>query len=99
MHFEILIEDVSGKLALESIVKKILTPNNQDHTYRIHAYKGIGRLPKSHRGTSDLKKQMLLNNLPKILKGYGKSLQYSQAAVIIVVDLDDKDCRVMSNST
>ncbi len=93
MHFGILMEDASGKIALESILEKILAPNGQDHSYRIHFYNGIGRIPKNLRGKTDPQKRILLDRLPKILRGYGKSLNdYPAAAVVVVVDLDDKDC-------
>ena len=49
MHFEILVEDTSGKIALKSILGKILGPNGQGHTYKIISYKGIGRIPKDLR--------------------------------------------------
>jgi hypothetical protein len=39
MHFEILIEDISGKTALEILVPKII--DVEQHTFRIHAYKGM----------------------------------------------------------
>ena len=94
MHFEILVEDASGKIVLESILEKILGPNEQDHTYRIIPYKGIGRIPKDLRGTTDPQKRILLDRLPKLLRGYGKSLQDFPAVVVVVVDLDDKDCLV-----
>ena len=94
MHFEILVEDASGKIALESILEKILGPDGQDHTYRVIPYKGIGRIPKDLRGTTDPQKRILLDRLPKLLKGYGKSLQNFPAAVVVVVDLDNKDCLV-----
>ncbi len=92
MHFEILIEDASGRIALKSILEKILGPNDQEHTYRIFSYKGVGRIPKDLRETTDPRKRLLLHQLPRILKGYGKSLQQHSAAVVVVVDLDDKDC-------
>ncbi len=92
MHFEILVEDMSGKITLESVMKKILGQNGDNHTYRIFSYKGIGHIPKNLKGKTDPKKQMLLNQLPKMLKAYGKSLRYSPAAVVVVVDLDNKDC-------
>jgi len=92
MHFEILVEDASGKIALESILGKILGPNGHDHTYKVISYKGIGRIPKNLRGTTDPQKRILLDRLPKLLKGYGKSLQNFPAAVVVVVDLDNKDC-------
>ncbi len=94
MHFEILVEDASGKIALESILEKIIGPNEQDHTYRIIPYKGIGRIPKGLRGKTDPQKRIFLDRLPKLLRGYGKSLQSYPATVVVVVDLDDKDCLV-----
>jgi len=43
MHFEILVEDQSGKKALDILVPKII---GDRHTFKIRAYKGIGRIPK-----------------------------------------------------
>ena len=94
MHFEILVEDASGKIALKSILDKILVQNGQDHSYRVISYKGIGRIPKDLKGTTDPQKRILLDRLPKLLRGYGKSLQDSPATVVVAVDLDDKDCLV-----
>ena len=94
MHFEILVEDASGKIALQFILEKILGRNGQDHTYRTISYKGIGRIPRDLRGTTDPQKRILLDRLPRLLRGYGKSLQDFPAAVVVVVDLDEKDCRV-----
>jgi hypothetical protein len=56
--------------------------------------KGVGRIPKNLRGTIDPHKRILLDRLPKMLKGYGKSLQGFPAAVVVIVDLDDKDCHI-----
>ncbi len=92
MHFEILVEDASGKIALESVLEKILGPNGQDHTYKIISYKGIGHIPKDLKGKTDPRKRILLDRLPKLLRGYGKSLQDFPSAVIVVVDLDAKNC-------
>ncbi|MEW6138004.1 MAG: hypothetical protein AB1733_07205 [Thermodesulfobacteriota bacterium] len=91
MHFEILVEDKSGKTALEVLVPKII---GQQDTFRIHPYKGIGRIPKNMRDAEDASKRILLENLPKLLKGYGRTFDgYPEnfaAAVIVVCDLDDK---------
>jgi hypothetical protein len=91
MHFEILVEDVSGKILLESVVRKILEPYGSGHTFRIHPYKGIGVIPKGLQGKSDPKKRILLDRLPKILAGYGTSL-LEDTIVIVVVALDRKNC-------
>ena len=92
MHFEVLIEDKSGKIALDIILCKILGRNYTEHSWEIHPYKGIGRIPRNLRGVTSPEKRILLDQLPRILGGYGKSLQSSLTAVIVVVDLDDRDC-------
>jgi hypothetical protein len=88
MHFEILVEDISGKRMLDILLGKILPGN--DHTFKTIAYKGIGRIPKGLKTKHDVKKRILLDRLPSALRGYGKSFQHFPAAVIIVCDLDDK---------
>jgi hypothetical protein len=92
MHFEVLVEDQSGAITVDIILQKILGPNNQTYTYKIHPYKGIGRLPANLIGQTDPEKRILLDRLPKILRGYAHSLQHIDAAVLVVVDLDRRDC-------
>ena len=92
MHFEILVEDRSGKVMLEFLVPRLL---GEGHTFEIHSYKGIGRIPKGMKGTSDPSKRILLDQLPKLLAGYGRTFaSYGanyRAAVILVCDLDDRN--------
>lgn len=92
MHFEILTEDQSGQIALEIILEKILGENGCLHSWRVHPYRGIGRIPKDLRADGDPSKRLLLNRLPRILQGYGRSLDPASAAVIVVADLDRRDC-------
>lgn len=91
MHIEILVEDLSGKKALDVLVPRMI---GDAHTFRIHSYKGIGRIPKNMKDAVDPSKRILLTNLPKLLKGYGRAFQgYGadyKAAVVLVCDLDDK---------
>jgi Domain of unknown function (DUF4276) len=94
MHFEILVEDASGELLLKSLLPKILGAAGNPHTWRTHAYRGIGRLPRNLRGKTDPSKRVLLDRLPKILAGYGMSLRGQDSAVVVVVDLDSGDCLV-----
>ena len=91
MHFEVLAEDKSGRIALDVILEKILGANGPVHSWRIHPYKGSGHIPQDLREVTDPSKRILLDQLPRLLRGYGRSLQPS-AAVIVVVDLDDRDC-------
>lgn len=91
MHFEILVEDQSGKKALDILVPKLIGDN---HTYKVHPYKGIGRIPRNLASKADASKRILLDQLPKLLRGYGKTFEnYPNdypAAIILVCDLDDK---------
>ncbi|MBN1984446.1 MAG: DUF4276 family protein [Chitinivibrionales bacterium] len=91
MHFEILVEDQSGKKALDIIMQRII---DNEHTYKVIAYKGIGRIPNNIRDAKSAANRILLENLPKLLKGYGRTFagygSNYQAAVIIVCDLDKK---------
>ena len=92
MHFEVLVEDRSSMLVLEAILPKILGPNGSNHSWRLHPYKGIGRIPPKLTAGGDPAIRILLNNLPRLLRGYGRSLPHMSSAVVVVVDLDNRDC-------
>ena len=85
MHFEVLVEDRSGQKMLEVLIPKIVS---SDHTFRIIAYKGIGHIPANMKAKTDPKKRMLLDQLPRLLRGYGKTYVDASVAVILVCDLD-----------
>jgi len=86
MHFEFLTEDQSSRRAMDILIPKML---ENEITYRIHPYKGIGRIPKGLRPKSAASKRILLDQLPRILRGYGNTAYCD--VVIVVCDLDDKD--------
>ncbi len=92
MHFEILIEDISGKTALEILIPKII--DTEEHTFNVHSYKGIGRIPKDLKSTADPQNRILLDQLPKLVRGYGNTFAgygANYAAVLIIIcDLDNK---------
>ena len=92
MHFEVLVEDTSGGVSVDILLEKILGANGAEHSWRLHAYKGIGRIPKDLHRRTDPRKRLLLDRLPSVLRGYGGSLDTSSEAVVVVVDLDDRDC-------
>jgi len=91
MHFEILVEDQSGKKALDILVPKIIA---SEDTYKVHSYKGIGRIPKNLNGKADASRRILLDQLPRLLRGYGNSFANCSddypAVVILICDLDGK---------
>ncbi|MDE2905909.1 MAG: hypothetical protein OXQ28_07470, partial [Acidobacteriota bacterium] len=92
MHFEVLAEDQSGSIALDVLLQKILGRNGADHSWKLHPYKGIGRIPANLHEAPNPKTRLLLHHLPALLRGYGRSLAGADACVVVVADLDDRDC-------
>ena len=91
MHIELLVEDSSGAKLLEQLLPQILGNQNEPHTWRLIAYKGIGRIPKGLTTKADPAKRILLDQLPKLLQGYGKTPGID--AVVVVLDTDQRDCK------
>ncbi len=91
MHIEILVEDSSGARMVETLLPAVIGPHGEPHTWRVHPYKGIGRLPAGLSVKADPSKRALLDQLPRLIKGYGKSAGVD--AVVVVVDSDRRDCK------
>src|SRR4028119_145966 len=92
MHFVILVEDISGKTALEILIPKIIS--SEQHTFNIHHYKGLGHIPKGSKSASEAKKRILLDQIPRLVQGIGQTFsQYPPdypAVLIVICDLDDR---------
>ena len=87
MHFEILVEDQSGKEALDILLPKIIDVRD---TFKVRGYKGIGHIPKDLSSAANAGTRLLLNQLPVLLRAYGKTYANNPAAVVVVCDLDSK---------
>ena len=90
MHIEFLIEDVSGKAMLEFILPVIIP----QHTWRIISYKGVGgKIPSGLRNKPETAKhRILLDNILRLLSGYGKTYSHNEeVAVVFVCDLDKRN--------
>lgn len=91
MHIEILVEDSSGAMLLEVLVPKLLGLQGEPNTWRVHSYKGIGgKIPPGLGKKADPAKRILLDQLRKLLLGYGKTPGID--AVVVVLDTDRRDC-------
>ena len=90
MHIEFLVEDSSGERLLSQLLPKILGLQGAPHTWRLIAYKGIGRIPQGLTAKADPVKRILLDQLPRLLQGYGKTPGID--AVVVVLDTDRRDC-------
>lgn len=92
MHIEVLVEDSSGAKLVETLLPALIGSYGEPHTWRVHAYKGIGRLPPNLAAGVDPAKRALLNQLPRLLSGYAKTPGID--AVVVVVDNDERDWKV-----
>lgn len=90
MHIEVLVEDASGEKLLQALLPKLLGQPGQPHTWRVHAYKGVGHIRKDLKPGVDASKRVLLDRLPAILRGYGKTPGID--AVLVVLDADARNC-------
>ena len=88
MHIEVLVEDSSGAALMTHLMPKLLNGTAERHAWRIHDFKGIGRIPKNLTATTDVRVKTLLDKLPRMLEGYGKS---GYEAVLVLVDTDRQD--------
>jgi hypothetical protein len=91
MHIEVLVEDSSGSKLVEIVLPLVIGLHGDPHTWNVHHYKGIGRIPQG-LGKADPAKRILLELLPRMLQGYGRTPGID--AVVVVVDTDKRDCKV-----
>lgn len=89
MHIEMLVEDSSGAKLVETLLPSLIGPQGDPHSWRVHAYKGIGRLPAGLSSKGDPAKRALLDQLPRLLAGYGKTQGID--AVVVVLDSDSRE--------
>ena len=92
-HFEIFVEDASGKIMLDVIMAKLLPADG--FSYAIHSYKGSGKLPKNLTSATQIRTQTLLNNVPRLISGFLNTydeMDNYKAVFVIVTDCDDKNC-------
>lgn len=91
MHIEVLVEDSSGARLIETLLPAVIGPRGDPHSWRVHPYKGIGRLPKGLATKADPAKRALLDQLPRLLVGYGRTPGID--AVVVVLDSDRRNCK------
>ena len=89
MYFYYLIEDQSGKRLIDELMKKVKF-EYPDIEYACKAFHGIGGFTKKNT-VKETKTGKLLNDLSTYLRGFNKSLKDADAAVVVVLDNDDRD--------
>ena len=90
MHIEVLVEDSSGAALDETLLPRIIGDPESIHTWRVHKYKGVGKLRRDLKTGKNPAHRQLLDQLPRLLQGYGKTP--GTDAVVVVIDTDRQDC-------
>lgn len=98
-YIEILVEDKSGGILVEQIMNKYVM-DKENITYKIHSFKGIGKIPLKVNKMSQVKSKRLLTDLPMYLKGMDASLKnmLGKKAIFVILDSDEEDCAKMKRS-
>lgn len=91
MHIEVLVEDSSGAKLVEMLLPRVIGAQGEPHTWRVHDYGGIGRIPKNLTAATLSSKKTLLDSLPGVLRAHGKAQGID--AVVVVLDSDQRDCK------
>ncbi|GHT16945.1 hypothetical protein FACS1894189_1930 [Planctomycetales bacterium] len=97
MHFEILVEDASGKVLLDQLVPQILGPKGKANQYRIIniqelKYRVMAQMPR-HLAKTLPWDAILFQTLSIQFKSYSKALLRKNSVVVVVVDLDRRPFR------
>lgn len=92
IYMEILIEDESGGILVDEMLKKYIH-ERRNIQYRIHRFKGIGRIPQKLK-PDQVKTKRLLTDLPAYLTGMDSYMTKmpGKKAIFVVVDADREDC-------
>lgn len=93
MHIEVLVEDSSGARLVDMLLPRVIGAHGEPHTWRIHDYGGIGRIPKKLNAAALSSKKTLLDRLPGVLRAHGKASGID--AVVVVLDSDRRDCKAL----
>lgn len=90
MHIEFLIEDSSAERLVSQLIPQLLGPEGETHTWRLHKYRGIGKLPHNLQNAPDPAKRALLDQLPRLLRGYAQTPWVN--AVVVLINTDSRAC-------
>ena len=91
MRIEVLVEDSSGAKLVEMLLPQVIGANGASHSWRVHGYSGIGRIPKKLTAADLSSKETLFHRLPGILRAHGRTTGID--AVIVVLDSDRRNCK------
>jgi len=89
LHF--LVEGTSEVKLLEGLLPRLI-PN---HKFAVYPHQGKGKIPNDPQAPPNPMHRGVLDLLPATLRAWGKSLSPQTDRVVLLVDLDDDDCKFL----
>jgi hypothetical protein len=89
VRLHVLVEGPSEEALAQGWLPRLLPR----HAFTVIRHRGKGKLPGDALKVPDIRREGLLDQLPQKLRAYGRSLDPATDRVVVLVDLDDDDCR------
>lgn len=89
MHFQYLVEDLSGEHLIRVLMDKFVQ-THPDVTFDCKSFHGIGGFTKKNT-IRETKTGKLLNDLATYMRGFNRSFQNYAAVIVVVLDNDNRD--------
>lgn len=90
MHIEFLTEDSSGGIFLNSYLN-VFFGDRENISWNVHSYSGIGKIPTGLNPALDPNKRLLLDQMPRLLRGFAKTPYVDMVFVILDTDNRNKE--------
>ena len=89
MRLHVLVEGPAEVAFLNGFVTRLLPA----HHVKIHPHRGRGKLSAHPENRPDPRREGLLDQLPAKLRAFGKALNPATERVLVLLDLDQAECR------
>lgn len=89
MRLHFLVEGPSEKELLNGLLPRLIP----GHKFEIYPHQGKGKLSNDFNSAPNRMHRGVLDQLPAILRAWGKSFSPETDRVVVLVDLDNDDCR------
>jgi len=91
VHLEVLVEDRSGKMFLDPLLRRLLAGVGRDVEVAIRPHRGKGRLPADPSARPDRFASGLMDLLPARMRAYSAVFAPGTHGIVVVLDSDEED--------
>ena len=89
MHFEVLTEDRSGGVVIESLMRRLLVAKVPEYTVSIRPHRGKGDIPSNMTARPERFASGLLDLLPAKLRAYDRVCAGTDFILVVIMDSDN----------